>query len=90
VIALAGTGDRYRPEWPIGLAGTRNEGLGTSLDVPENGIFEAFFVPGFLGQSARLGLTVVRGIVERAGGSFHVAGAPGQGSRFRVFLPVAG
>jgi hypothetical protein len=23
VIALAGTGDRHRPEWPIGLAGIR-------------------------------------------------------------------
>jgi hypothetical protein len=26
VIALAGTGDRHRPEWPIGMAGIRRGG----------------------------------------------------------------
>jgi chromate transporter len=35
VIALAGTGDRLRPEWPIGMAGTRNRQMIDALALGE-------------------------------------------------------
>jgi signal transduction histidine kinase len=35
-----------------------------------------------------LGLVIVKAIVETHGGSIGVESLPGEGTRFRVFLPV--
>ena len=65
------------------------------LDVRDNGpgmdaetlarIFNPFFTTKHSGHG--LGLAAVQGIVRGHRGALHVASAPGQGARFRVWFP---
>ena len=52
-------------------------------------IFEPFFSTKELGQGTGLGLSVVYGIISNHTGVVDVASAPGSGSTFRVYLPIA-
>ena len=53
-------------------------------------IFDPFFsrrADGVTGTG--LGLTIVKNFVERMGGTIHVDSAVGQGTQFRIRLPLA-
>ncbi|WP_317204072.1 PAS domain S-box protein [Janthinobacterium sp.] len=77
-----------------------SEGAWVWLEVEDNGcgiapevqarIFDPFFTTKPVGKGTGLGLSVSYGIVNKHGGHFDMHSAPGEGTRFRVWLPVAG
>ncbi|MBC7842077.1 MAG: PAS domain-containing protein [Gemmatimonadaceae bacterium] len=65
-----------------------DSGIGMTPDVVEH-IFEPFFTTKGVGTGTGLGLAMVFGIVRQSGGAIHVQSAPGEGTIFTIFLPVA-
>jgi PAS domain S-box-containing protein len=77
------------------------EGLdGVWVEVADNGkgmapeiqrrVFEPFFTTKPVGQGTGLGLSLSFSIVKKHGGCIEVQSQPGAGTRFRLWVPVAG
>ncbi len=89
-----------RLDTPSGDAGLRGAGRGSlRVRVTDSGpglpadlgerIFAPFVTTRASDENTGLGLTLVRALVERAGGSVSVISSPGAGATFTVLLPIA-
>ncbi|MCU0589553.1 MAG: response regulator [Syntrophobacteraceae bacterium] len=71
------------PHLQLSVADT---GYGMDAETLEQ-IFDPYFTTKEMGEGTGLGLAVVHGIIEKHGGEIKVVSAPGEGSRFDVFIP---
>ncbi|HRD92679.1 MAG TPA: ATP-binding protein [Accumulibacter sp.] len=65
----------------------QDTGRGMSEDVKRR-IFEPFFTTKPVGQGTGLGMSVSYNIVQKHHGRIELDSTPGQGTRFRVWVPV--
>ncbi len=66
----------------------RDTGHGMNAEVLRRAT-EPFFTTKGVGKGTGLGLAMVHGIAEQAGGRLHLISAPGQGTTAELWLPVA-
>ncbi|MFG6486267.1 ATP-binding protein [Roseateles sp. BYS78W] len=87
VITLAtGVAEQGGRDWAwIEVA---DDGCGMPPEVQRR-IFEPFYTTKPVGQGTGLGLSMSFSIVQKHGGRIEVQSAPGEGTRFRVWVPVA-
>lgn len=64
-----------------------DNGLGIDREVQEK-IFEPFFTTKPVGRGTGLGLSISYGILTNHNGRFEMESAPGEGTTFRVYLPL--
>ena len=92
--------DAMREEGGTLLVSTRISGEEVVLRFKDNGcgmdtetmsrIFDPFYTTKESGKGTGLGLAIVAQIVETHGGKIYVDSTPGEGTEFRIYIPLAG
>ncbi len=92
--------DAMRGEGGTLLVSTRISGEEVVLRFKDNGcgmdtetvsrIFDPFYTTKESGKGTGLGLAIVAQIVETHGGKIYVDSQPGEGTEFRIYIPLAG
>ncbi|MEJ2203278.1 MAG: ATP-binding protein [Gemmatimonadota bacterium] len=79
---------RVRPHGASDVCiGIKDSGVGMDEAVKAK-LFEPFFTTRAVGSGRGLGLSITHSVVDRHGGRIEVDSALGQGTEFRIYLPL--
>jgi signal transduction histidine kinase/CheY-like chemotaxis protein len=79
---------RKRPEGQYAVVAVRDTGSGIDAETLPH-VFEPFFTTKGRAKGAGLGLATVYGVLQQHGGDVEVESAPGEGTTFRLYFPLA-